>query len=160
LRRSRLIVRTDIKTPRGVFAALRSAPTRGVCEHQPALLVPGFTGSKEDFLTALESLAAAGRTVLAIDMRGQYESAPADASAGYALAELGADLVAVAATLPAEANCDDTDRVHLVGHSFGGIVAREAAIAAPEAFLSLTLLGSGPGTIGGQRAQATRDFLD
>ena len=46
----------------------------GVCERRPALLVPGFTGSKEDFLPVLQPLAAAGRRVFAIDMRGQYES--------------------------------------------------------------------------------------
>jgi pimeloyl-ACP methyl ester carboxylesterase len=163
LRRSRLIERTDIETPRGAFAALRAEPTQGAGERQPALLVPGYTGSKEDFLAVLESLAAAGRTVVAIDLRGQYETAPADVGAGYALSQLAADLVAVAATLSGETQQEvdgAADRVHLVGHSFGGIIAREAAIAAPDAFLSLTLLGSGPGTIGGQRAQALRDLLD
>jgi pimeloyl-ACP methyl ester carboxylesterase len=184
LHRSRLIERTDIETPRGIFAALKAEPTGGVSERQPALLVPGYTGSKEDFLAVLESLATAGRrTVVAIDIRGQYETAPADIGAGYALAQLAADLVAVAAVLAEEsrqqidhasdlvavgAPAGETqqwfdhaaDRVHLVGHSFGGIIAREAAIAAPAAFLSLTLLGSGPGAIGGQRAQALRDLLD
>ena len=48
----------------------------------PALLVPGYTGSKEDFLAVLESLA--GRTaVVAIDLRGQYQCAPAADRAGY-----------------------------------------------------------------------------
>jgi pimeloyl-ACP methyl ester carboxylesterase len=41
--------------------------------------------------------------------------------------------------------------VHLVGHSFGGIVARAAAITRPDAFRSLTLLGSGPAGIRGPR---------
>jgi len=155
LRRSRLVARTSIETSRGSFAALAAAPTRGVSERQPALLVPGYTGSKEDFLAVLESLAAGGRTVVAIDMRGQYESAPAPDSAGYALAQLADDLVAVAMAVSGGA-----ERVHVVGHSFGGIIAREAAIAAPTAFVSLTLLGSGPGTIAGERAQALRELLD
>jgi pimeloyl-ACP methyl ester carboxylesterase len=34
--------------------------------------------------------------------------------------------------------------VHVVGHSFGGFVARAAVLAAPDAFASLTLLSSGP----------------
>ena len=38
------------------------------------MLIPGFTGSKEDFLPILEPLAAAGRTVYAVDQRGQYQS--------------------------------------------------------------------------------------
>ena len=35
----------------------------------------------------------------------------------------------------------------MVGHSFGGLVARAAAIERPAAFASLTLLGSGPAGI-------------
>jgi pimeloyl-ACP methyl ester carboxylesterase len=118
------------------------------------LLVPGYTGSKEDFISVLESLAAAGRAVIAIDQRGQYESAPAADRSGYALAQLANDVIWVAAAI-----AGDTGRVHLLGHSFGGLVARQAALAAPRAFLSLTLLGSGPGTIGGERAQVLNDVL-
>ena len=36
---------------------------------------------------------------------------------------------------------------HLVGHSFGGLVSRAAALAAPHAFRSLTLLDSGPSAV-------------
>lgn len=38
------------------------------------LLVPGFTGSKEDFLDLLPLLHDCGWTVIALDNRGQYES--------------------------------------------------------------------------------------
>jgi len=144
-----------IDTPRGTFAALTARPASGVSERQPALLVPGYTGSKEDFLAILESLAAAGRSVVAIDMRGQYQSAPAAGKAGYEPDQLANDLVAVAAAI-----ATDADRVHLLGHSFGGLIARQASLATPAAFLSLTLIGSGPGTIGGARAQTLRDLLD
>ena len=50
--------RTAIETSRGAFAALEAVPGSGVCERQPAVLVPGYTGSKEDFLAIL---APAGR---------------------------------------------------------------------------------------------------
>jgi pimeloyl-ACP methyl ester carboxylesterase len=149
------VTRTAIETPRGSFAALRADPANGVSEREPALLVPGYTGSKEDFLAVLESLAAAGRPVVAIDMRGQYQSAPALTRSGYAVDELAADLVALAAAI-----AGDRGRVHLLGHSFGGLIARQATLAAPTAFLSLTLLGSGPGAIGGVRAQTLRQLLD
>ena len=146
---------THLRTARGSFATLRADPAGGIGERHPALLVPGYTGSKEDFLSILEPLAAAGRAVTAIDLRGQYESGPAPGRAGYALDQLAADVLAVAAML-----ADDTGRVHVVGHSFGGLVARQAALADPKALRSLTLLCSGPGTIGGARAQALRDLLD
>ncbi len=144
-----------IETPRGSFAALRAEPVSGVSEREPALLVPGYTGSKEDFLAVLESLAGAGRPVVAIDMRGQYQSAPAPTRVGYALDELSADLIALSAAI-----AGDRGRVHLLGHSFGGLIARQATLASPAAFWSLTLLGSGPGTIGGVRAQTLRELLD
>ncbi len=144
-----------VETPRGLFAVLSALPASGSSEHQPALLVPGYTGSKEDFLAILESLARAGRPVTAIDMRGQYQSHPAASKAGYEVEELAADLIALATAI-----AGDAGRVHLLGHSFGGLIARQATLARPSAFLSLTLLGSGPGTIGGLRAQALRDLLD
>ena len=61
------------------------------CERDAALLVPGYTGSKEDFLAILDLLADDSRHVIAIDMRGQFETAPADDLAGYAAAALGSD---------------------------------------------------------------------
>jgi pimeloyl-ACP methyl ester carboxylesterase len=148
-------VRTiQIRTTRGSFAALRADPAGGIGQRQPALLVPGYTGSKEDFLSVLEPLASAGRSVTAIDLRGQYESGPAADRAGYALDQLGSDILAVTSML-----ADDTDQVHLVGHSFGGLISREAALTDPLALRSFTLLCSGPGTIGGARAAALRDLL-
>ncbi|HXS62979.1 MAG TPA: alpha/beta fold hydrolase [Streptosporangiaceae bacterium] len=146
---------TQIRTARGSFAALRADPAGGIGQRQPALLVPGYTGSKEDFLSILEPLASAGRAVTAIDLRGQYESGPAPGRAGYALDQLAADILAVVSMI-----ADDTDQVHLVGHSFGGLITRHAALTAPLALRSLTLLCSGPGTIGGARAKGLRELLD
>jgi len=144
-----------IDTTRGSFAALTAGPAGGISERQTALLVPGFTGSKEDFLAVIEPLTAASRRVVAIDMRGQYQSPRAPSAAGYQLDQLAQDVVAVATTV-----ASDAGRVHLAGHSLGGLVARQAALAAPSAFNSLTLLGSGPGAIGGARAAALLELLD
>jgi pimeloyl-ACP methyl ester carboxylesterase len=152
---SRQVRLAAIETDRGSFAALAADSATGVDERRPALLVPGYTGSKEDFLAVLDSLASAGRRVVAIDLRGQYQSGPATASDGYRLDRLADDIVAVAACIGG-----GTGRVHLLGHSFGGLVVRQAAIAEPGRFRSLTLLGSGPGPIRGERAAALRDLLD
>src|SRR6201995_3871657 len=89
-------VRRSVTEPRrGSFAALEAMPGTGVCERQPAVLVPGFTGSKEDFLAILHQLGAAGRRVLAIDQRGQYQTPGPDDPAAYAIRELGADVAAI-----------------------------------------------------------------
>jgi pimeloyl-ACP methyl ester carboxylesterase len=144
-----------IESSRGAFAALEAEPTTGVCERRPALLIPGFTGSKEDFIPVLQPLASAGRRVVAIDMRGQYQSPGAREASGYAPDELGADITAIA-----EAIASDGLGLHLVGHSLGGLVAREATLAQGGAqIISLTLLSSGPGRITGQRASMLRDLL-
>ena len=93
------VQRLTIETARGKFAALQALPPSGVCERQPALLVPGYTGSKEDFLLILQALAAAGRQVVAIDMRGQFETPGADDPAAYQLDALAADVTMLAGWL-------------------------------------------------------------
>jgi pimeloyl-ACP methyl ester carboxylesterase len=141
-----------IRTERGSFAALDAVAPSGVCERETALLVPGFTGSKEDFLAILDLLASRGRRVVAIDMRGQYQTAgPAGSGGdGYSPAALGADIVAVAAATGAR---------HLVGHSYGGLVVREALLAAGAPAGSLTLMSSGPAALTGPRADELTGLL-
>ncbi|WP_067455438.1 alpha/beta fold hydrolase [Actinomadura macra] len=146
--------RTIIETSRGRFAALEALPGSGVTERCPALLVPGYTGSKEDFLAVLQTLAASGRRVVAIDMRGQYESEGSDDPSAYGRAALGDDIAAVLDVLGPEP-------VHLVGHSFGGLVTRETVLsgALPASY---TLMSSGPGALTGPaaaRARALRDAI-
>lgn len=146
--------RVTIATSRGGFAALEAMPATGVCERQPALLVPGFTGSKEDFLAVLPLLATAGRRVTAIDMRGQYES-PAAADAGeYSVSALAADVALIAATRGGPAS-----GVHLLGHSFGGLVASELVSSQAAVVNSLTLMSSGPGALTGPRAVVLEHIL-
>ena len=71
-------------------------------------------------------------------------------AADYAPDLLAPDLVLVAGALRSER---PDAPVHLLGHSFGGLVARAAVLAAPAAFDSLVLLDSGPAGIeGGRRA--------
>ncbi|WP_369376553.1 alpha/beta fold hydrolase [Streptomyces sp. cg36] len=134
-----------LDTPRGRFAVLDCEPAGTALG--TALLLPGFTGSKEDFLALLEPLARAGYRAVAVDGRGQHESPGPRGASGYTPRVLAEDAVAQAAALCA-------GPVHVVGHSFGGLVARAAVRLSPASFASLTLLSSGPGHVGpGQRAK-------
>jgi pimeloyl-ACP methyl ester carboxylesterase len=146
--------RVTVETARGPFAALEATPAAGVADRQPALLIPGYTGSKEDFLPVLGPLAQAGRRVIAIDMRGQYESPAAADADGYRLPALAADVAMIADTLTG-----GQDRIHLLGHSFGGLVARELLLAQTAQIGSLTMMSSGPGALTGPRAAVLRAVL-
>jgi pimeloyl-ACP methyl ester carboxylesterase len=139
--------RVVLELPGQRIAALRSGPADG----PPVLLVPGYTGSKEDFGPILDPLGGAGLAVTAIDLPGQYESPGPPAPADYTPDRLGAVVRRVAAGLGAG--------VRLLGHSFGGLVARAAVIAEPAAFESLVLLSSGPAELGGVR-RVTMDDLE
>jgi pimeloyl-ACP methyl ester carboxylesterase len=126
-------------TARGPLATLRADGGGEGGAGSPVLLVPGFTGSKEDFIAVLAPIAAAGHPVVAYDQRGQFESPGPDDPTAYDVSTLADDLLEVVAA---------TGRpVHLVGHSFGGHVSRAAAIADPAAVRSVTLLDSGPSAI-------------
>lgn len=144
-------MRTHFDLPSGRIAALdtHDPKTRRDAVTDPgrtALLVPGYTGSKEDFLPLLRPLAANGFRAVAIDQRGQYESQWAADAAGYDADALAADVVAIADLLRT-----GSGELHLVGHSFGGLISRAAVLIAGERFTSLTLMSSGPAAITGPR---------
>ncbi|OON81287.1 alpha/beta fold hydrolase [Streptomyces tsukubensis] len=129
-----------LATSRGDFAIL-DAPPRGDHSREPAtvLLLPGFTGSKEDFIALLDPLSSAGYRTVAVDGRGQYETAGPDDPAPYAQRELALDVLAQVEALGPP--------VHLLGHSLGGQIARAAVLMDPAPFASLTLMSSGPAKI-------------
>lgn len=143
----------QIETTAGPFAALEALPVSGIPERWPALLVPGLTGSKEDFIAVLQTLAQSGRQVIAIDMRGQFESSGSDDPSAYTCAALGNDIDVLAQVI------GQGGPIHLVGHSFGGLVTREAVIDGRTRFASYTLMSSGPAAIVGPREQAARFLI-
>ena len=128
----------------GDLAVLEAMPPAGAEPRLPVLLVPGFTGSKEDFLHLLPLLAADGHPAWAIDMRGQHESGGPDDESAYAIDVLAAEVTTLLESL---AGRHGPGRAHLVGHSFGGLVCRRAVLGRPPAAASFTLLDSGPAGI-------------
>lgn len=134
----RCVRRTEIAVPAGPLAALEGRPDGPAAA--TAVLVPGFTGSKEDFLPLFEPLAAAGLRAVALDLRGQCDSPGLADPSGYGIEGFGAELRAVLGLVA------DAGPVHLLGHSFGGYVVREALLGgeAASAVRTVTLLCSGP----------------
>lgn len=141
-----------LERPEGSLSAVRILARTDSPEEAPvALLVPGYTGSKEDFYPVLGPLADLGFTVFAYSQRGQSDSEgpqgdePPTSGDGYDLQTLGADVHRVLDALGAPG------RVHLLGHSFGGVVGIEAVLQDASRFASFTMWNSGP------RSRSSRD---
>ncbi|MFJ2887994.1 alpha/beta fold hydrolase [Streptomyces sp. NPDC087305] len=145
----------SLRTARGDFAVVDSPVGDGVEAKGVALLLPGFTGSKEDFNPLHEAFGVRGYRTVAVDGRGQYESdGPVEDESAYAQDELARDVLALAEALGGP--------VHLLGHSFGGQVARAAVLLDRTPFVSLTLMSSGPAQISAsqqERVKLLRDAL-
>jgi pimeloyl-ACP methyl ester carboxylesterase len=132
------VTRSRFDAPSGQLAVLQA----GKPGDPRVVLVPGVTGSKEDFILMLPQLARAGYHVIAYDMAGQYESHAAGpekltpARGHYDHDLFVGDLIAILESTPAAA--------HVLGYSFAGTVAQIALIQRPELFRSLTLLSAPP----------------
>lgn len=137
-----------IDTSRGAFAAHRIRAERPIGH---VLLIPGWTGSKEDFTPLLPLLANAGLDVTTYDQRGQYET-PGRPGDDYSLAGFAADALAIRAT-------SEHRRSHVLGHSFGGLVAQQTALADATALQTLSLLCAGPGALGDSSTRPLRRLV-
>ncbi|MEV6840889.1 alpha/beta hydrolase [Streptomyces sp. NPDC051133] len=144
-----------LRTARGAFAVVDAPVADGVRSRGVALLLPGFTGSKEDFNPLHVPLAERGYRTVAVDGRGQFESdGPEGDESAYAQEELARDVLAQAEALG--------QPVHLLGHSLGGQISRAAVLLDHSPFLSFTLMASGPAQISPsqqQRVKLLRDAL-
>lgn len=134
--------RIELQGRYGAIAALRAKADTETPEAAPiTLLLPGYTGSKEDFAPLLDPIAAAGFEAVAVDLPGQYESAGPEVENEYLPSMLGAVIVELTEKFVA-----DGRTLLLLGHSFGGLLARGAVLGgAPVS--GLTLLDSGPGEL-------------
>ena len=132
------VMRGEFEAPSGTLATIAA----GDPGKPRVLLVPGATGSKEDFILMLPELAAAGYFVLSCDIAGQYESAQAGPENlvpprnCYDYELFRDDLLAMLDT--------DQGAVHVVGYSFAAVVAQLAFVQRPEKFRSLTLISCPP----------------
>jgi pimeloyl-ACP methyl ester carboxylesterase len=99
----------------------------------PVLFLHGWPDSWFSFSRVL-SLLPGHMRALAFDQRGYGESDKPDST--YSISELGADAVAFLDALGIQ-------HATLVGHSFGSVIARQAAIAHPDRFNELILIGTG-----------------
>jgi pimeloyl-ACP methyl ester carboxylesterase len=101
------------------------------------IAIHGGPGMSSDYMTSLERLAGDQLAVVTYDQRGTgRSSSPPPDVAAYTLDKYVADLDAIREVISRE-------KVHLLGHSWGGIVALRYATVHPERVETLILMGSG-----------------
>ncbi|GAB92656.1 alpha/beta fold hydrolase [Gordonia rhizosphera] len=103
----------------------------GLDPSESVLLLHGFPQSKASWLPVMARLGRAGVPAIAFDQRGYSPGARPSTVADYCLENLVADVVNF---------CDATEleRVYLVGHDWGAIVAWATTAARPDRISSLT----------------------
>lgn len=104
------------------------------------IAIHGGPGMTSDYMLNLEELVGVDLAVINYDQRGVGRSSnPPAKSENYTLDRYAEDLEAIRLAI-------DVDRVHLFGHSWGGIVAQHYASLYPDHVRSVILMGSGPPT--------------
>jgi pimeloyl-ACP methyl ester carboxylesterase len=100
------------------------------------LLLHGFPDTHAVWRKQIDVLAAAGYRVVAPDLRGYGRTEAPQSVAAYTLDKLRADVLALLDVL-------HIDRVDLVGHDWGGIIAWQIAALAPRRVRRLAVLSTG-----------------
>ncbi|HEY5890598.1 MAG TPA: alpha/beta hydrolase [Acidimicrobiia bacterium] len=114
---------------------------------QTFLLIHGAFGRRSDYVRQIEYFSPTSR-VIAVDLRGHGDSdAP---ESGYSISQFAEDV----ATL---ANGLDLEKVNVVGHSMGGVIAVELGSRFPELVGAIATLDS-PSIIPGWHDQHTGPY--
>ena len=102
---------------------------------ETVVLLHGFPQSARSWVGVSRHLLAAGYRVIAPDQRGYSPQARPRSRRAYRLSELVADVVALI-------DAAGLDRVHLVGHDWGGGVAWTVAATRPDRLHTLTVVSA------------------
>ncbi len=131
-----------VQTARGRFAYRQTGTGR------PLVMLHGWPESSYCWKAVAEQLQNDFR-IIAPDLRGLGDSERSLDPAAYTKQAMGQDLLALLDAL-------EIDRCFLAGHDWGGAIAQEAALAAPDRFEKLVLLNIHvlPNARGNMKAQA------
>ncbi|GAB3072690.1 alpha/beta fold hydrolase [Pedococcus soli] len=114
-----------------VFDVTETGPSDG----EVVVLLHGWPQDRSAWHAVADRLATAGLRVLAPDQRGYSPGARPRAVAAYRMSQLVADVLALV-------DASGADRVHLVGHDWGGAVAWAFAERHPERLTGLTVVST------------------
>jgi proline-specific peptidase len=126
----------------------RVAGEQAAARRLPVLVLHGGPGVPHDYLEPLAELARAGRRVVFYDQLGCGRSDRPDDPSLWTIERFLAELRAVRAAL-------GLDRVHLLGHSWGGMLAMEHALTDRPGLASL-VIASAPASMRQWSAETRR----
>lgn len=106
----------------------------GPAEGPVMLMIHGGPGFSHDYLVGVEPLVPSGMRVVSYDQRGGNRSSKASS---FAMADVLGDIDAIRRELGVE-------RLHILGHSWGGFLALAYALEHSDRVASLMLVGSMP----------------
>ncbi len=131
-------VREDkLITTRSIVGCLVSEPDS--IHAGTILMIPGFSGSKEDFVAIMPTLSSLGWHCFAIDQYGQPATFGSNNENDFTMDLYAQDVIDIANSFP--------EPIHILGHSFGGLVSQVAVSKSIKSFASITLMCSGPGAL-------------
>lgn len=116
------------------YAATASSGTAPRC---PVICIPGLTRNSADFHDIAQAIAANGRRVLAVDLRGRARSQHAARASSYNASTYAADILAL---MQAQA----IPRAVFIGTSLGVLVTMTVASKRSEAVAAAILNDAGP----------------
>ncbi|MDB5454668.1 MAG: alpha/beta hydrolase fold [Caulobacter sp.] len=123
--------------PDGLVLHARDYPAQGAAAGVPVICIHGLTRNARDFEDLAPRIAAQGRRVLAVDVRGRGGSARDPQPLNYHPGTYAADIVALLETTGIE-------RAVFIGTSMGGIITMVLAAMAPQAIAAAVLNDVGP----------------
>ena len=132
------VERQTFDAPSGRHAFIHA----GDSSRERVVLIPGLTGSKEDFQRMMPLFVQAGYFVESYDLAGQYESFEAGPEnlvpprKHYDIELFVDDMISFLERFPGPS--------HVLGYSFAGTVAQVVYSRRPDLFLSLAFLSAPP----------------
>jgi pimeloyl-ACP methyl ester carboxylesterase len=114
-----------------VFDVTDTGPPDG----EVVVLLHGYPETRASWEGVIPLLAGAGYRVLAPDQRGYSPGARPRGRRAYGVDRLAGDVVALA-------DAADAEKIHVVGHDWGGMVAWSMAMRHPDRLLSMTSIST------------------
>jgi proline iminopeptidase len=136
-----LVRPSSVKEVKETFVQVKGAKLfcRVMGKGNPIIVVHGGPGLSQDYLQPQLQKLAEGHQVIFYDQRGSGESVGEADSKNIQMDTFVEDLEGIR-------NAFGLNKVTVLGHSFGGLLAMEYAIAHPEAIDKLVIVSSSPGS--------------